>query len=67
MKFSKKDKVAHFVWNLWQLIEFWEKQYKPLYDDVEKVKHTKKFKDFCVEQFDLWNVQVNTLYKYFKK
>jgi len=43
---------------MWYMLELFYK--------VEKVKKTKKFQDFCVKNFDEWNMKVNTLYKYFK-
>lgn len=49
-KTTKQDKINHFVKNLENTIIWGEKSYQSLLDKVQKVFHTKSFKNFCIEK-----------------
>ena len=61
---TRSDKINHFVGNLAQAVEFWDLE--DIYKKVQKVRYSKEFGDFCVEQFDIWNIQVEALFDYFQ-
>ena len=65
-KTTNNEKVNHFVNNLTQYIMLWEKSFVNLYWKVSKVKNTKEFKEFCIDQYDNWKRAVKTLEKFFK-
>jgi len=65
IKVTDNDKVNHYLNNLASKINFWENSYIWLYEDIQKVKDTKKFKEFCIQKHDQWHLQIWVLYLFF--
>ncbi len=66
MKTTNQDKVNHYVNNLAQYVMSWATEFIELYSDVNKVKNTEKFQDFCIQMHNEGKIQVKILYDYFR-
>ena len=64
LKLSEREKINHFVRNLEAVAEMGD--LVELNKKVQKVKHDKKFKEWCVRTFDSGNIKVDALFDYFK-
>ena len=66
LKITNQDKVNHYVNNLAQYIQLWDDSFLELHINVQEVKETQAFKQFCIEKHDAWKITVNTLNLFFK-